>query len=72
MFANMKGVTFTTEEAKALFDLIDGFSGGNPENAFANDGTDALDDVTTRAIAKLYAAAGRADLIPDSILPPLS
>lgn len=63
----MQPVTFTAEEAAAIEELIDSLSGGNPENAFAHDGSDSLDDVQTRAIAKLYKAADRNHLIPKNL-----
>ena len=58
-------VELSQEECKALYDLIDGLSGGNPENVFAWDGTDSLDDPTTSAAAKVFTGAGRS--IPESL-----
>ena len=55
----MTTITLTAEECKALHELIDQLSGGNPENVFAWDGTDDLADATTRAAAKVFMAAGR-------------
>lgn len=52
------GVTLTPDEAEAIYELIDELSGGNADNVFANDGTDTLDDVRTRAAAKVFKAAG--------------
>jgi hypothetical protein len=52
-------VSLTKEECHAIFELIDQLSGGNPENAFANDGSDSMDDPTTPACVKIYKACGR-------------
>lgn len=51
-------VAFTRQEANAIYDLIDSLSGGNPENGFANDGTDDPENAYTRALAKLFLATG--------------
>ena len=60
-------LVLTLAEAKALYGLIETLSGYNPENVFAWDGTDSLDDDTTRAAAKLYAACGAK--VPRGLLP---
>ena len=52
-------LTLSSGEAAALFDIIDQLSGFSPENVFAWDGSDSLEDTTTRAAAKLFKAAGR-------------
>jgi len=52
-------LVLTREEAAAIYDIINELSGFNPENVFAWDGTDSLDDAPTRASAKLYKAVGR-------------
>jgi hypothetical protein len=60
-------ILLTKKEAEALYDLIDGLSGGSPENAFAHDGTDSLDDPTTSACVKIYSATGHDHCIPDNL-----
>jgi len=52
-------VSFTLEECKSLYDFLDMLSGGNPENIFAWDGTDSMEDVSTRTAYKLFTALGR-------------
>lgn len=52
-------VTLTTEECKAIYELMGDLSGCNPEYVFAWDGTDDPNCVITRAAAKLYKAAGK-------------
>jgi len=51
-------VELTKEECEALHDLIGMLSGHNPENVFAWDGTDSLEDPTTSACVKVYKAVG--------------
>lgn len=58
-------ITLNEAEARAVFDLIDGLSGGSPENAFAWDGTDDPSDPTTRAMVKIFKACGRA--VPENL-----
>lgn len=58
-------ITLTTEECKALHGLIGSLSGHSPESAFAWDGSDDAKDPTTRALVKVYRAAGA--LVPDSV-----
>lgn len=62
-----KDLLLTIEEAEAIVGIIDGLSGGNPENVFANDGTDTMEDVTTRTFAKLYMAVGKGYLLPNNL-----
>lgn len=62
-------VILIAAEARALFDLIDQWSGGNCEGAFAGNGTDDPNNPTTSACAKLYRAAGHGDLVPEDLLP---
>ena len=57
-------MTLTTEEAKALYQLIEILTGGNAHSAFAWDGTDSVDDPMTSATVKLYLAAG--EDVPES------
>lgn len=55
-------VTLTTEECKAIYDLIDQLSGGNAGNVFSgyNDPLDPIDpdDPTITSCAKIFGAAG--------------
>lgn len=44
----------TLAEAKAVYELIDQLSGGNPENVFAWDGSDDWESPLTRAMVKLF------------------
>lgn len=46
--------TFTNEEIKALYDVISELSGGNPENLFAWDGNDDINDPTISATVKIF------------------
>lgn len=55
----MDKIELSKDECKALYDLIDGLSGCNPENVFAWDGSDSLDDPTTSACVKIYKMVGR-------------
>jgi len=57
-------VVLTKDEAAAIYELIDGLSGGNP---FAHDGTDSLDDPTTSVCVKLYKASGHTHCIPKNL-----
>ena len=57
-------MTLTTEEAQALYQLIEILSGGNAHCAFAWDGSDSMDDPMTSATVKLYLAAG--EDVPES------
>lgn len=63
----MEGLTFTPEELKALFELIDSLSGGNVGNVFLYDGSDSLDDPTTSAMVKLFRAVGRERFLPNNL-----
>jgi len=58
MIFNEMKLSLTREEAKAVHEIIDQLSGGNPQNVFAWDGTDNLENPTTRAMAKIYLMAG--------------
>lgn len=51
-------IILTENECKALHGLIDGMSGGNPENVFAWDGTDDMNEPVIAAAAKIYQNAG--------------
>lgn len=67
------GVYLSTEEARALADIIHMLSGGNPENVFPQDDEDGeeaglWEDVMCRASAKLYRAAGHDSWVPDALL----
>lgn len=55
----------TEEEAKEIYAVIDELSGFNARDCFAWDGTDSLKNTRTRALAKLFRAAGRD--VPDSL-----
>lgn len=54
-----EGAHLTVAEARAIYDLIDSLSGGNPENFFTWDGSDTLEDAATRAMVKVFRCAGR-------------
>lgn len=58
-------VTLNTEECKAIHELIDQLSGGNPENAFSHDGDNDPTCSMMSACAKVYNAAGRS--IPEEL-----
>lgn len=58
-------IGLTTEEALSLFEFVYESYRCNPEHAFSKNST--LDDVDVRAVAKLYHAAGRDDLIPEHL-----
>ena len=58
-------ITLTTEECKAIHELIGMLSGDNPEYAFAWDGTDDMSDPQTSACFKIYTEAGRN--VPDNL-----
>jgi hypothetical protein len=58
----------TTEECRALYDLLEQLSGHSPENVFALDGTDSMEDITTRACVKLFCAAGRTEMVPTALV----
>lgn len=58
---------FTTEECREIAEIVASLSGSNPENVFAHDGTDSLDDVVIRAFVKLYKEAGMAYCIPKNL-----
>lgn len=60
-------MTLTTEEAKALFDVVNDLSGHNPENVFQGGGKDDPADPWVRAFVKLYEAAGRHYLVPEHL-----
>lgn len=64
----VENVTFTTKEAQIIVEIIDSLSGGNPENVFAHDGNDSLDDAETLAFVKLFHATDKDHLIPDDLL----
>jgi hypothetical protein len=53
-------INLTKEECKAVYELIGHLSGGNPEYAFANDGSDDMADPMVSACVKIYRAAGGA------------
>lgn len=59
-------VTLTTEECKAIYELIDQLSGFNPGNVFAWDGTDSMDDPTTSGCVRIFREAGKE--IPDNLM----
>lgn len=56
-------LTLTAAECRALYDLIDMLSGGNANGVFGEEMPGGLDDDTSRACAKVFAAAGRR--VPD-------
>lgn len=58
-------ITLTTEECKAIHNLIAQLTGGNPENVFDWDGPNDRADPYMTALAKIYLAAG-AD-VPDNL-----
>lgn len=49
----------TQEEVEAVFDMISMLSGCSPENVFAWDGTDSLEDPSISAAYKIFKACGR-------------
>lgn len=55
----MSNLSFSPEEAESVYELINMLSGNNAENVFAWDGSDTLEDVQTKAMAKLFRACGR-------------
>lgn len=57
--ARTASVQFSPAEARALYDLIDGLSGGNAGNVFAWDGTDDPADPATAACVKILRAVGK-------------
>jgi hypothetical protein len=58
-------VSFTKEEVKEIYNFVDSMSGGNPENGFAWDGTDDINDPTTSALVKIFKSVGRK--IPENL-----
>jgi len=61
----MDGVYLTKEEASAVFDWLDSLSGCSPENIFAWDGTDSMDDPSTSAAYKIFKACKRG--VPENL-----
>ena len=47
-------VTFTPEEVREIFNFVDCMSGGNPENGFAWDGTDDINEPVISALVKIF------------------
>jgi hypothetical protein len=58
-------VTFTAEEVKEIYNFVDAMSGGNPENGFAWDGTDDINEPVTSALVKIFKSVGRE--IPENL-----
>ena len=52
-------VLLTKEEVEAVFDWVDGMTGCSPENIFAWDGTDTLEDPGISAAYKIFKACKR-------------
>jgi hypothetical protein len=52
-------IELTKAECKAVYEVIDQLSGSNPENVFANDGTDDPENPVISAFVKIFKAAGR-------------
>ena len=52
-------IHLTTEECRAVYELIDILSGGNAANVFAWDGTDDSTDPEISAMTQIFLAAGQ-------------
>lgn len=52
-------VILTKKEAEAVFEWAEAATGCSPENTFAWDGSDSLDDPSTSAAYKIFKACGR-------------
>lgn len=50
-------VTLTSAECEAVYSLIDGLSGGNPENVFSPEKNDDPKNPTVSACVKIFIAA---------------
>ncbi len=65
MARKKEGVTLTPEETEAVFEWLDGLTGCSPENVFAWDGSDSLDDPSISAAYKVFKACGRS--VPENL-----
>lgn len=63
---SQESVVLNAREAKEIYSLISELSGHNPENVFAWDGSDSLEDPYISACVKIYRAVGAR--VPDHLI----